>query len=167
MIESKIEFNGVTINDQVGDQDLSAGKGNGNQYFIKVDTVDGVFGDEIRVETHPIPCGVGERHGPVLRSGKALVRAGRIYGANLAKLREAQWKLMEMFWDLQPHKWLWTPAGYSHRIYYTAYVSQPLVMSDVFGQVDHVVQSWTVGLRADDPRSYSETDDTPDPSWQA
>lgn len=163
MIERPIEFHGMTMNDNTK-ADLSISP----NYWIKVSVVDGIWGDELRVETHPIPCNIGERHGQVLRTGKQLTMTGVIFGQNLAKLREGQWKLMEAFWDCQPYKLYHYNLGFSSsaRLYYTVYVNQPLNMADEIDNMTHWRQRWTVGLRADNPRTFKESDNTVYPTWQ-
>lgn len=150
MIEGQISFNTVTINVSA-DALLSSG----NHYWIPVTSADGLFGDEVRTETYPEPCGPGEVHGEAQRSGKQIVLTGRIYGWNLKYLRRGQLALMEAFYDLQeyPLEFIFSPIY--DPTYITCYCNQPLVITDEWNDATgNWRQDWTVGLRADDPTIY-------------
>ncbi len=162
MLERPLSYNGITINDET-QADFH------NGYWIRVTSVDGLFGDEIRYESHPIPSGTGERSSYAFRSGKQLVLTGEIWGKGISQLREGQWILQSMFWDLQPHKLYFTPwplVASGDSLYITCRCNQPLVMADEFTKLDGLVQLWTVGLRADNPRSFKTSNNSTYPVWQ-
>jgi hypothetical protein len=161
VIEKPIEFNSITINDGTK-ADLRVSP----NYWIPVTSADGLFGDEVRTETHPNPCGPGEVHGAVNRSGKQLVLSGRVYALGLHALRVGELKLMEMFYDLQEHqlKFYFSPSF--AQTYITCYCNQPLVIVDEWSNGGDIWrQDWTVGLRADDPTIFNVSGGTKFQSW--
>lgn len=165
MIEAPVEFNSLTFNYQ-SYSDLATSP----HYWIKVDTVDGLYDDEIRYESHPLPGDDGERSGDVLLSGKQLVLTGRIFGWNLTYLRIGARALQAALYDRAQHKlkfYDWADGQNAIQLYFTARKNQPLVMTDEITQFDHYLQRWTVGLRADDPRSYKVSGDTVYPSFMS
>lgn len=161
MIEKSIVFNGLTMNDA-----SLSGLNASPYYWIKVDAVDGLWGNDIRYESHPIPGKTGERSGDVFQSGKQLVLSGRIFARNIREMRTAQGAMMQAFWDGQPHQlqfYFWD----SPQLYFTARQNQPLVMTEEVQALTHFVRSWTIGLRCDDPRAYKVSDNSLFYSWQS
>ena len=159
LLDGPCEYNGITFNDGT-DGDLR------NGYWIHLTSVDGFFGDDIQYESHKIPAGVGERSAYAFRAGKSLTLTGEVWGKGLSELRQGQWILMSMFWDLLPHKLYFTPFPLGGaRLYITCRSNQPLAMTDEFTKLNFLAQKWVVGLRADDPRSYKESDNTAYPTW--
>ena len=164
VIENPVEFNGVTINSQ-SDSDFHT-----TGFWIRLTAVDGMFGNDIRYESHPISSGTGERSAYAFQSGKSITLTGEVWGKGLAELVEGQWTLASMFWDLQPHKLYFTPwpvNSLGTRLYITCRANQPLAMSDTYTKLNIYFQSFTVGLRSDDPRSYKESDNSAYPTWQS
>lgn len=161
MIEQPVVFGSKTLNDGTK-ADLSVSP----NYWIPIVSVEGLFGDEIQAETHPNPCGPGETHGEVTRNGKQLIMSGRIYGLNLAAMREGQLLLMEAFYDLQEHQLKFYFSPEFGQLYITAYCNQPLVIQDQWNDPNgNWRQDWQVGLRADDPTIYKVADDTKFQTW--
>ena len=161
MIEKPIVYNSLTMNDGTKANLMVS-----PNYWIPVLSVDGLFGDEIRTETHPNPCADGEEHGEVLRSGKQIVLAGRVYGLNLGAMREGQLVLMQAFYDLQEHQLQFYFSPRYSQTYITAYVNQPLVITDEWSDNNGVwVQAWTIGMRADDPTIYYVSGGAKFQSW--
>lgn len=173
MIERPITIDrtsALTINKR-SDSDLSSSP----YYWIPVTSVDGYYGDEIRYESHPIAGADGERSSTPLKSGKQLVLTGEIRALNLRLLRGAEEVLQEALWsgakfNLLFHTWKsYAEGGYtdsSNRLYFKVRVNQPLVIVDQITSHEYK-QNWTVGLRADDPRIYEESDDSTYHSWQS
>lgn len=161
MIEKPIEYNGLVLNDRT-----KANLSISPSYWIPVENVDGLFDDEMSTESHPNPCATGEKHGQNLRRGKQLVLTGKIYGLGMDYLRTGQLALMQAFWDLAEHqlKFYFMPGG--PQIYITCYKNQPLICTDAIEKADYHVQSWTVGLRADNPRMYQVSGGALWQSWQ-
>jgi hypothetical protein len=161
MIEKPITFNSGTLNDGAKASLMVS-----PYYWIPVTNADGLFGDEIRTETHPNPCGPGEVHGEVQRSGKQVVLTGRIYARNLTDLRDGELELMRMFYDLQEHQLAFYFSPKYAQVYITAYCNQPLVITDEWNDATgNWRQDWTVGLRADDPTIYYVGGTTKFQSW--
>lgn len=169
MIERPITYNGFTFNKQ-SDRTLSASP----FYWVNVRNVDGYYGDEIRYESHPIAGGDGERSGKPFKAGKQLVLSGEIWAQSLRILRVAEEKLQETFWtetahNLLHHTWItYEAAGRSDssgRVYFICKVAQPLVIADTIDGYNYKA-NWTVGLKADDPRLFKESDNSKYYSWQ-
>lgn len=170
MVDRPVYYNSITFNVAAVPD---AGMSQSPYYWLRITDADGLFGDEVRTETHPIPCDIGERHGNVLRSGKQIVLTGEVYGLNAARLQDGVWALQGAFWDLQEHKLEWEPWTFvvngtaTDKLYWMAYVNQPLVITDVIDGMSHHMRKWTVGLRADNPRSRKSSDDTVYPTFQS
>ena len=166
MREKPVEFNSLVFNDR-SNADLTQSP----FYWINLTEVDGLFGEEIRYESHPIAGGDGERSGPPFKSGKQLVLTGEIWGLNLDLLRQGEWALQEAFWTSGKTQLFYQPwpvyrEDPNERLYFTVRVNQPLVVTDSFTDGMKMKQNWTVGLRADDPRPYRESDDSLFFNWQ-
>lgn len=167
MLERPIEFNSLVFNDQAK-RNLSASP----YYWIKATSVDGLFGEEIRYESHPIAGGDGERSGTPFKSGKQLVLSGEIWALNLRLLRLGEWALQEAFWTSAKSKLYFQPwpvyaANSAEFLYFNMRVSQPLIITDSFADGVRMKQNWTVGFRSDDPRPYRKSNDALYFSWQA
>jgi len=162
-----MEFNSLTLNDQSKARFTAT-----PYYWIRVTSIDGLFGEEIRYESHPIAGGTGERSGTPFKSGKQIVLSGEVWALGLAKLREGQWALQQAFWTPLQKKFYYQPwplyAVGSDRLYLTCRVNQPLVITDEFrGGNGRFSQRWTVGLRADDPRPRLASNDALYFTWQS
>lgn len=158
MLENPVVFNGSTINNRPSPFTLTT-------YFISVTSVDGLFGEDRSYESHPIPGNIGERSGDVFKRGKTIVLTGKVEARNLVYLRAGERVLHSMFWTDNASQLRFTLAGES-QAYYTMRVQQPLSIGETIDRVDYIVREWTVGLRADDPRSYRVSDGALYPSWQ-
>ena len=49
-------------------------------WFVFLDSVDGLSSADISYESHPVPYGIGEVSGDVLRRGKSITLSGRVKG---------------------------------------------------------------------------------------
>lgn len=155
----------LTINDRAG-ADLSTSP----NYWINVRSADGLYGEDERYESHPIPGGDGERSSTPLKAGKQIVLTGEIWAQGLDALRAGEEALQEAFWSgakfqLKFNTWTSYSADPSNFLYYTVRKNQPLVIVDDFSE-GKMKQNWTIGLRADDPRLYSDVSNAPVFSWQ-
>lgn len=132
-------------------------------YFLKVDSVDGLYGSDISSESHPIEQATGEISGDSFRRGKGLSINGTIEGRNLAALEAGRLQLQQIFWDTRTRKLIWnidtTP------VYLKCHVVNDLSVIDTITSWDPK-WTWTVGLRADDPRTRKVSDDSVYPTWQ-
>jgi len=160
MIERPIIFNGLTMNDQTKRSLMVS-----PYYFIAVRSVDGLWGSDIRYETHPIPSNHGERSGDVFYAGKTITLAGDIIARDLTTLRIGSRLMQEKFWDLQQYKLYFTLWG-EVQSYVTCRVSQPLVITEEQATAD-VKRRFTVALRADNPRFYKASDSSLLYPWMA
>lgn len=135
-------------------------------YYISLDSVDGLWGSDISYESHPIPNAIGEKSGDVFRRGKTITLTGKIYGRNLHNLYDGCEYLQHMFAETAIRKLQFTRWNDSFQIYINCRVSQDLVIVETLDGGKYVF-SYTVGLRADDPRSYKVSDNSLYPTWQA
>jgi hypothetical protein len=136
-------------------------------YSIRVANVDGIWGTDRSIESHPIPSTLGERHGDNFKRGKTITLSGTVQGLNLRNLREGQQRLKQALWtDAEfPLKFtMWDDTA--TLVYYTVYVSQDLDMPETQDTYDRYIRQWTVALRADDPRTRKVSDSTVYPTWQ-
>ena len=133
-------------------------------YYIKLDDAEGIYGADITDEAHPVPHYIGERSGAAFRRGKGITLSGSIYGRNISDMNAAVIFLREMFWDMNLRKLIWTSEGIQR--YLICRVLNDLSVSENNSQTPPV-WTWTVGLRANDPREYKVSDDTLVYSWQA
>lgn len=134
-------------------------------YFICVDNVDGLWGADISYESHPIPNAIGEKSGDVFRRGKSIALSGQIYGRGLAELYEGSRYLQHMFAELGLRKLRFTLWNDNFQTYLNAKVNQDLVIVESFDSRSFK-WPWTIGLRADDPRTYKASDNSLYPTWQ-
>lgn len=135
-------------------------------YFICVETVDGLWGADISFESHPIPNLIGEKSGDVFRRGKTITLTGRIYARGMAELYEGSYYLQNMFAEVDgPRKLLFTPWNYNAQLYLKCRVIQDLTIVESTESLSH---RWpfTVGLRADDPRTYLASNNSIFPGFQ-
>src|SRR6186713_3113540 len=105
MLEKPITWNGLNVNSWPRKLNLPP------YYFYKVESVDGLWGQDVRTETSDLPHRHGSRTvGASYHSGKTLVISGTITAKDLTLLREAQRALQEACWNLDEHSltfWLW------------------------------------------------------------
>jgi hypothetical protein len=165
MIEKPVTFNSLTFNNEAH-SDLTTSP----HHWIKLDSVDGLYDDEIRYESHVLPGVDGERSADVLLGGKQLVLTGTIYGWNLHYLRVGQRALQAAFYSRAQYKlyyYDWSDGGTgAFQLYFTVRKNQPLVMTDEITELGHYKVKWTIGLRADDPKSRKTSDNSVYPSFQ-
>ncbi len=126
-------------------------------YYIKLDSVDGFYGADIETESHVIPHATGERFGDSFRRGKGITLSGSIEGADIGKLIEGSRYLNRMFWNLQPRRLQWVEGD--TEVYYLCKVINDLSITENY-QTWNPTFSWTVGLRALDPRMRKIDDDS-------
>lgn len=142
------------INDRVS---LRSGWSVAPYYFIKIDTADGLYGADISTESFPIPHGIGEISGDIYRKGKGIALSGTIEGRNLADLKIAANFLRHAFWEVAPRRLTWTEDGTD--VYYLCRINNDLSIVEDYSQFNPK-WTWTVGLRADDPRLRKVSDST-------
>lgn len=137
-------------------------------YFISVTSVDGLYSSDISFESHPLPNATGEKSGDVFRRGKTITLSGQIQALNITALETGATFLRQMFNETLPRKLVWYPWEYvadGIGIYLTCRVNQDLAIVQEFDSFDYRY-NWTVGLRADDPRTRNIDDDLVFPDWQ-
>ena len=162
MIESVIEYNGLLLNDQ-SKRSLTTSP----FYWYRVLSVDGIWDEEVRFESHEKPHQHGTESGDAYYSGKTLVISGSLYALSVGYLRQGQRALQQAFYDMQDHQLLFTLWG-EIRVYITCRKNQKLDMPETQdrGGTRPWVRPFTVQLYADDPRMYAEGTQTPYPIWQ-
>lgn len=134
-------------------------------YFIAVESVDGIWGADISFESHPIPNLIGEKSGDVFRRGKTVTLTGKIHARGMAELYEGSFYLQQMFAEVSaPRKLLFTPWNYNIQLYVKCRVTQDLAIVEETSSSHK--WAWTIGLRADDPRTYRADNNTVYPTWQ-
>lgn len=134
-------------------------------YYIKVDSIDGFYGADIASESHPIPHATGERSGDTYRKGKGISINGTIEGRTIPDMAAAARYLRWMFWEPGLRKLVWTEFD-STVVYLKCRVLNDLNISETY-QASNPRWTWTVGLRADDPRERKMTDGTLFYTWMA
>jgi hypothetical protein len=162
MIGSPITFNGFTINNHAGQPLLQA---QAPFYYIAVTNVDGLYTSDISYESHPLPNITGEKSGDVFRRGKTITLSGNITGHNFSYLLNGVDYLYNMFASTTIHELGWTRQNDSMAVYINCRVQQDLSVVESIGSLLPRF-AWVIGLRADNPRSYKQSDDTLYPSWQ-
>lgn len=162
MLESPIEYNGLTLNDQTK-RSLQVAP----YYWFRVIAVDGIWDEEVRFEVHDRPHQHGTSSGDAYYSGKTLVINGEVRAVSLTALRQAQRALQAAFYDMQDHQLLFTIWG-EERVYLTCRKNQKIDMPERQdrGGSNPWMRPFTVQLYADDPRLYREGTETPYPVWQ-
>jgi hypothetical protein len=153
--------NDYVINDQTS---LRSKWTTAPHYYIKLETADGFYGSDISTETHEIPHNIGERSGDSFRRGKGIALSGSIEGRNLSDLDAAADYLQAMFWNVYPRQLRWYIAG--TQVYYLCRVVNDLSVVPAFDRLNPR-WTWTVGLRADDPRPRKVSDNTLYYSWMS
>jgi hypothetical protein len=152
------------LNDQ---SSMLAGYQSGFGYYVWITAVDGLDGTDISAESHPLPHAIGDTSGDIYRKGKGITLSGSIEAPNVDKLEAAAEYLMNGFWDTRPRKLTWTPRGSTTERYITCYVLNDLSISRAMPQsYTRPTWTWTVGLRADNPRFYKSSDNTLLYPWQ-
>lgn len=152
-----------TINDQTS---LKA-KWTGTGYYISVDSADGLFGTDISEEVHTLPQTIGDKAGLNLHKGRGITLSGTIYGSAYVQLFVAAEYMEQMFWNSSvARKLIYKPLNWTEQIYVKARVNNDLSITHSKPQSDGEYRwSWTVGLRADNPRKYKLSDDTLAYAW--
>lgn len=160
---SSTESTTFTVNVQTS---LNANWQGGDPYYISVDAVDGLNSADISFESHPIPNMTGEVSGDVFRRGKSIALTGTIWGRNYGSLGVAAEYLSQMFWETEQRKLRFYPlVNASAKVYIMCRVNQDLAVVQSKPQDTVYRWAWTVGLRADSPIIYNESDDTVYKSW--
>lgn len=136
-------------------------------FYISVENVDGLDSTDISYESDPIPYAIGEVQGDVFRRGKTITLTGTIKGLNLAALEIGSQYLQGIFWGTTSGQVLgWTDLPTGIPVYIFCTVNQDLSVARLKNQDYNYTWSWTVGLRASDPRVYNGNDDTIFFWWQ-
>lgn len=151
MIDGKIVYNSKTINDRT-----TLPLSESAPFYIAVNSVDGLFDNDIRYESHIRPHQHGERSADSFYTGKQIVLSGTLDALSQEGLWTGRWYLQEMFGDLAMHKLYFYPlflARQSYRMYLTCRKNQPLNITDQISTFAFR-RNWTVGLRADDPTTF-------------
>jgi len=166
LVSSQVNFQSVSgatdflLNDRTS---LKTGFAIAPYYYICIDSSEGIYGNDIEVETHTIPHGIGEKSGDGFQRGKGFALSGYIQGRNYDALEAASDHLQQTFWQQGLRKLVWTHRG--TQIYLFARVVNSVAI--VQANQSHIPRwTWTVGLRADDPRFKKYSDNTLYYSWQ-
>lgn len=129
-------------------------------YWYHITSVDGLWDEDVRFESHDLPNTSGAKSGDAYYTGKVLVFTGRVEALTLTLLRVAQRNLQAAFSDMTANQLqfqLWGEVA----VYLTCRKNQKLDMPEV--QADGGPtwrRPFTLQLYADDPRMYSQADDT-------
>jgi len=134
-------------------------------YFIHLDAVDGLSSADISYESHPVPNSIGEISGDVFRRGKSVSLTGKIRALNLRYLETGSDFLEQMFAEKAVRKLTWTRWVDAIEIYLSCRINNDLSIVRTF-QDGRYEWQWTVGLRADDPRTRKSSDDSVYPTFQ-
>ena len=162
MLGSKVTFGSFTINDRVTQPLLHAQH---PFYYIMLKNVEGLRNSDISFESNPIPNAVGEKSGDVFRRGKTITLSGVIYALNLETLELGADYLQQMFASTAIQELGWTRYADDVPVYIHCRVNQDLTIVESFDS-DTYRWPWVVGLRADIPFTYKQSDDSLHPSWQ-
>ena len=137
-------------------------------YYIKLESVDGHSGSDVSYEAHPIPNATGERSGDVFRRGKTLTLSGQIEALNLGALVAGKEFLQQMFQSTALRHLRFYDFGDGNQRYYICRVNQDLAVVETAPNPNENAYRWpwTVGLRADDPRTRKVSDNSIYPTWQ-
>lgn len=162
MIESIINYNGLDLNDQ-SKRSLAVAP----YYWYRVLSVDGIWDEEVRFETHPKPHQHGASSGDAYYQGKTIVISGNVYAKNVGYLRQAQRALQQAFYDMQDHPLTFTLWG-EQQVYITCRKNQKIDMPETQdrGGSNPWARPFTVQLWADDPRTYQVGTSVAYPVWQ-
>jgi Phage tail protein len=140
------------MNDQVHRDQLNASTG--VRYWVKVNSIDGLWDADLRYEAEDLPGAHGERSGESFLSGKDITLAGEIRARDLGGLRAGQRDLQTAFGDLQRHPLefkLWD----EEELIIVARKNQRLSMAEE-QQDERFAREFVVSVRADDPRAVSK-----------
>jgi len=135
-------------------------------YYITVQSVDGLYGSDLSVESHPLPNYIGEKSGDIFRRGKTITLSGNIQAMNMSTLEQGAEFLQQMFTDSGFRKLIWTRWADGVQVYYIARINQDLAITQTVSDISYRY-NFTVAVRADDPRTYKVSDDSLYPTWQA
>jgi hypothetical protein len=169
MFGSAINFksgNGATsfvINDRASFPKLY---GQSPFYYISVSSVDGLYGADLSLESHPLPNFIGEKSGDIFRRGKTITISGTIQALSIGALERGAEFLQQMFTETAERKLIWTRWADGIAVYYIARINQDLAITQTISDASYRY-NYTVAVRADDPRTYKVSDDTVYPTFQA
>jgi hypothetical protein len=129
-------------------------------------SVDGLYGADLSIESHPLPNFIGEKSGDIFRRGKTITLSGTIQALSMGALERGAEFLQQMFADRGKRKLIWTRWADGVSVYYIARINQDLSITQSIS--DHSYRyNYTVAVRADDPRTYKVSDNTVYPTFQA
>jgi hypothetical protein len=135
-------------------------------YYISVTSVDGLYGADLSLESHPLPNFIGEKSGDIFRRGKTITLTGNVQAASLGALERGADFLKHMFTDTGFRKLIYTRIGDGIQVYFIARINQDLAITETASDLSYRY-NYTVAVRADDPRSYKVSDDSLYPTYQA
>lgn len=135
-------------------------------YYVFVSSVDGLYGADLSLESHPIPNYIGEKSGDIFRRGKTITISGQIQALSFGALHRGAEFLQQMFTEVAPRKLIWTRWADGVQVYYVARINQDLAITETVSDTSYRY-NFTVAVRADDPRTYKVSDDSIYPVWQA
>lgn len=162
MLGSAVTFGSYTINNRAAQPLLHA---QSPFYYIMLKNVDGLTNADISYESHPLPQVPGEKSGDVYRRGKTITLSGNVYGLNLQTLYQGVDYLQQMFADTSLRNLGWTRRSDNIAVYIQCRVSQDLSVVESFDSDVYRIP-WVVGLRADIPFTYKQSDNSLYPTWQ-
>ena len=136
------------------------------KYYISVESVDGLGGADMSTESHPNPQLIGETSGDIWRRGRGITLSGIIFAQNMGALATGAEFLEQMFWETSERKLGFFLMSDARHVYYKCRVVNDLSVAVSKPQSYAPQWSWTVGLRADDPRLYVWGGTTLAHSWQ-
>lgn len=135
-------------------------------YYIFVQNVDGLYGADLSLESHPIPNFIGEKSGDIFRRGKTITISGYVQGLSMGALERGAEFLQQMFTETAKRQLIWTRWADGVQVYYVVRINQDLAISQSASDASYRY-NYTVAVRADDPRTYKVSDNTIYPTWQA
>lgn len=143
----------------VDDVTFNPSGGRGIGYYIKVPKIDGLWDSEKRDERQNVPGRKGELSGIIEDGGKTITLAGTIRGKDVTGLRQGQRDLQAAFADKAAHAFRFQSWIDDQPLEIMCRKNQRLDMAEEQTSL-RWERSFTVQLRADDPRAYSVVSQT-------
>lgn len=128
-------------------------------YWYHVRSVDGIWDQELRTETHNLPQRHGTKSGDYFYAGRTIVISGRVEAKNLELLRTAQRALQAAFYDMKDHPLQFT-MWEEDDVYIICRKNQKIDMPE--SQEDggpFFKRPFVIQLYADDPWMYKQSND--------
>lgn len=148
MLETPLQYNELALNDQSLRDFSSQG------WWIEITSIDGIWDADVRDDRQVLPNRSGEQSGQLYYAGKTITLTGTVRAHDIANLRAGQRALQVAFGDLGAHDLFFQAMGDANPLFITCKKNQPIQMPEAQSDAG-IKRSFTVSLRADDPRAYS------------